>query len=169
MIRVRHIFVSHPPHEKGQVTIWPSLCSAKNVKKAARGVRFKSGLVKRGMKLVIHPQTSAIASVAHGCDYILFILGFKLISVSKGTPESCRDTRRDTIVSRRDTIISLYFSGAPLVIIVSRNHEQWCYSRFDLLIWHQLWLHMHFALSDSSINVIALHYWNEFGAFSFIL
>ena len=33
MIRVRHIFVSHPPHEKGQVTIWPSLRSAKNVKK----------------------------------------------------------------------------------------------------------------------------------------
>ena len=33
MIRMRHIFVSHPPHEKGQVTIWPSLRSAKNVKK----------------------------------------------------------------------------------------------------------------------------------------
>ena len=33
MIRVRHIFVSHPPHEKRQVTIWPSLRSAKNVKK----------------------------------------------------------------------------------------------------------------------------------------
>ena len=33
MIRVRHIFVSHPPHEKEQVTIWPSLRSAKNVKK----------------------------------------------------------------------------------------------------------------------------------------
>ena len=33
MIRVRHIFVSHPPHEKGQVTIWPLLRSGKNVKK----------------------------------------------------------------------------------------------------------------------------------------
>ena len=33
MIRVRHIFVSHPPHAQGQVTIWPSLRSAKNVKK----------------------------------------------------------------------------------------------------------------------------------------
>ena len=33
MIQVRHIFVSHPPHEKGQVTIWLSLRSVKNVKK----------------------------------------------------------------------------------------------------------------------------------------
>ena len=33
LVAKRPIYVSHPPHEKGQFTIWPSLRSAKNVKK----------------------------------------------------------------------------------------------------------------------------------------
>ena len=41
MIRVRYIFVSHPPHAQGKVMIYLSLHSAKKRKKAAKGVRFE--------------------------------------------------------------------------------------------------------------------------------
>ena len=44
MIGVRHIFVSHLPHEKRQVTIWPSLRSAKNVKKQQEVSDLNPGL-----------------------------------------------------------------------------------------------------------------------------
>ena len=53
------------PHKKGQVTIWPSLHSAKKRKKAARGVRFKSGLADtRSARGVVWPSYSPIWSTA---------------------------------------------------------------------------------------------------------
>ena len=51
-----HFSPCSPPPDFKHSSIWPSLRSAKNVKKAAKGVRFKSGLTPTSPLLLTQPQ-----------------------------------------------------------------------------------------------------------------